>query len=792
MRKLISLVAAIFAIAVIMLCSATGAFAGEITSLDSNFTQDTFDPGSVTINASMTQAAPQSTVTTTLFVVLAWDNTCSQAGYPGGPIDPMYAYLAADHSSSLASANFSDNVSGLPQNVGFCVGAAATSDDITWTISAQHLYFNKPYIDIRQDAAGEHLITVDYDVHPNGLATTHWLSYFKQVNTDQCNSPDPDDLATAQDTPHESIADDLDNPHTINGAIDNLEIETQYCIGFRASNMLGDDISTYWSFETTGSAPVIDDVNYTVDATHIYYGFDVTPGTNLNDVEVDIQYFEPTGAGCTIPPNPTSTWYHVFTNTPRGFSPIHETGFVDGLTAGTTYCIRPIGINMWAGSDPIPFESITTTAPAAATISDPQISPPTAPGTDAKLSVSIGDGGAQAAINTISDYNVYVHHVTAARCNEAEFSGGTTILDDSDWFTDEQDLSYDLDNLVLGENYCIAVFVDSAWGDAYDAVVFKSFVFGAAAPLVTGVTSDPNLTSIDFGATVNPGYLDTDYGVKYQLKPPATSCASLSSGWTIKQQSIAGSDATGHAVAVTATGLTPDTDYCAYFYATNSISTTSTPISLVHTDADATPPSVPTGLAPSNVAQATATLSWGASTDNVGVTGYKVFKGGTQIATPAGLSTPVTLACGAGSSFTVAAFDAAGNTSAQSAPLIITGAACDVPPSPPADPTPSPAEPAAPSSKECFDDFSSKKASGKAGKKKIAVIVSGSTSADGQSLTITAKAKSTKAAFKVDGKAVTAKNGSIVITGNPSLATVSFKIGKKLKTIKLAIGKHAC
>jgi len=67
------------------------------------------------------------------------------------------------------------------------------------------------------------------------------------------------------------------------------------------------------------------------------------------------------------------------------------------------------------------------------------------------------------------------------------------------------------------------------------------------------------------------------------------------------------------------------------------------------------------------------TLSWNASTDNVGVTGYRVYRGGTQVASPGGTSASIAgLSAGAPYSFTVSAVDAAGNVSAPSAALSVT------------------------------------------------------------------------------------------------------------------------
>src|SRR5438093_782363 len=53
------------------------------------------------------------------------------------------------------------------------------------------------------------------------------------------------------------------------------------------------------------------------------------------------------------------------------------------------------------------------------------------------------------------------------------------------------------------------------------------------------------------------------------------------------------------------------------------------------TTADTTPPTTPTGLTAAAAGSTGANLSWSASTDNVGVTGYIVRRNGVQVATPA-------------------------------------------------------------------------------------------------------------------------------------------------------------
>ena len=102
-------------------------------------------------------------------------------------------------------------------------------------------------------------------------------------------------------------------------------------------------------------------------------------------------------------------------------------------------------------------------------------------------------------------------------------------------------------------------------------------------------------------------------------------------------------------------------------------SVTSDPATL--TVQDTTPPSVPQNLAASNITDTTVALSWEASTDNVAVDGYKVYTNGADPITVSATSTTMTgLAPGTQYTFTVSAFDAAGNESAQSEPVQVTTA----------------------------------------------------------------------------------------------------------------------
>jgi chitodextrinase len=101
-----------------------------------------------------------------------------------------------------------------------------------------------------------------------------------------------------------------------------------------------------------------------------------------------------------------------------------------------------------------------------------------------------------------------------------------------------------------------------------------------------------------------------------------------------------------------------------------SVTTTALPV------ADTTPPSIPSGLAASNVTQTQARISWAPSSDNVAVTGYRVFRNGVQVATASAANfTDTALTANTAYVYTVAAFDAAGNVSQQSTALAVTTAA---------------------------------------------------------------------------------------------------------------------
>ncbi|MEK5057458.1 lytic polysaccharide monooxygenase [Paenibacillus shunpengii] len=97
---------------------------------------------------------------------------------------------------------------------------------------------------------------------------------------------------------------------------------------------------------------------------------------------------------------------------------------------------------------------------------------------------------------------------------------------------------------------------------------------------------------------------------------------------------------------------------------------------------DTTAPTAPSGLHSMGVTASSVSLMWSASTDNVGVTGYEIYRGSTLVATVSGSTLTYNatgLTANTSYSFTVKAKDAAGNVSAASNALSITTSGAGTP-----------------------------------------------------------------------------------------------------------------
>jgi chitodextrinase len=187
------------------------------------------------------------------------------------------------------------------------------------------------------------------------------------------------------------------------------------------------------------------------------------------------------------------------------------------------------------------------------------------------------------------------------------------------------------------------------------------------------------------------------------LSGSASSPSQINLGWTASTDNVAVTGyrvyrngvllaTLGNVIAHQNTGVSASTTYSYTVQALDAAgnaSAQSTAV-IVTTPAapDAVAPSTPTSLVATAISASRINLSWSASTDNVAVTGYRVFRGGALLVTLGNVTSLQDNNLGAGTTYvyTVRAFDAAGNTSANSvAASATTSAALDT--TPPTTPT---------------------------------------------------------------------------------------------------------
>ena len=188
------------------------------------------------------------------------------------------------------------------------------------------------------------------------------------------------------------------------------------------------------------------------------------------------------------------------------------------------------------------------------------------------------------------------------------------------------------------------------------------------------------------------------------LQQTAATASSVAAGWTASTDNVG---VTGYRVFVDSTlaGTTTTSSYTlsglscgtshlvvvdAYDAAGNrsaqASATLTTSACPAPAPGDSQPPTTPAGLTASSPTQTTVALSWTASSDNVGVSGYGVYSNGSLVATPASTSYTLSgLSCGTSYTVAVDAYDAAGNRSAKTTVTTATSSCPDT--TPPTTPT---------------------------------------------------------------------------------------------------------
>jgi fibronectin type 3 domain-containing protein len=161
-------------------------------------------------------------------------------------------------------------------------------------------------------------------------------------------------------------------------------------------------------------------------------------------------------------------------------------------------------------------------------------------------------------------------------------------------------------------------------------------------------------------------------------------------GYKVFRDNAASPMATVIGTTFSDTGLAPSTTHTYSVMASDATGNLSpaSNVATATTPADTVAPTAPANLTASAANSTTVNLSWTASSDNVGVVSYSVFRdgGGTSIAIVSGTSfSDVGLAVGSTHSYLVKASDLANNQSAASGTVVVTTPGADVtPPSVPA------------------------------------------------------------------------------------------------------------
>jgi chitodextrinase len=214
-------------------------------------------------------------------------------------------------------------------------------------------------------------------------------------------------------------------------------------------------------------------------------------------------------------------------------------------------------------------------------------------------------------------------------------------------------------------------------------VVFNRNLISDTNNQLAGVVG-PSISNVKVNNITSTGAVITWTTDKVSSSQGETKSSGWNSVWTVAPYDATNINGlTTHKVTIS--GLNPSTQYS---YRVTSCGTTNScktwtsnskfkTLATTATPTDATAPTAPTNVTASSITQTGATISWTASTDNVGVTGYNIYINGSTTATNVNLITgtnyPVTnLFPGTTYSIVVKAKDAAGNFSSASNAASIT------------------------------------------------------------------------------------------------------------------------
>ena len=389
----------------------------------------------------------------------------------------------------------------------------------------------------------------------------------------------------------------------------------------------------------------------------------------------------------------------------------------DSVTVGTTSAAHNVQVTN-TGSVGASLSSVTSIGPFAISqnycVANGSWNGVMAPGTHCDLSVVFAPVAADSATGTLSISgagSVYpvtltgtgVAPVTSVSVSLASLAFGsvtigTTSAGQNVQVTNTGSVGVSVSSVTstgpfaISQNYCVA---NGSWNGVM-APGTHCDVFVAFAPVVGGNAT--GTLSISAAAVVYPITLAGMGVAPADTTPPTVSIASPGNGATVSGTIPVSASAADNVSVVgvqfkldgTNLGLEETSSTYSIAWDTTTVSngshaltavardaagntSTSLPVSVTVSNPDTLPPSLPTGLTATADSASQITLAWSPAADNVGVTGYQVFRNGVQIGIASGSSyqdtglSPVTVY-----TYTVAAFDAAGNTSGKSFPAAAT------------------------------------------------------------------------------------------------------------------------
>ncbi|WP_354576115.1 LamG-like jellyroll fold domain-containing protein [Frigoribacterium sp. UYMn621] len=369
--------------------------------------------------------------------------------------------------------------------------------------------------------------------------------------------------------------------------------------------------------------------------------------------------------------NVAVTGYSVYRGTTSGFTADSSSKVADTTSASYSDPTLAVGTYFYKVTATDAAGNMSAASAASAGVAIADSTPPTAP-----TAVTASVSGASVSLNwTASTDDVGVTGYSVHRGNSADFTAGA-----ANKIANVATTSYLDSNLGAGTYYYRVVALDAASNASAASDVASAVVTDSTAPTApSGVTATATGTSVAVEWTASTDNVGVAGYTVYR---------GTTSGFTADASSKI-ADASGTSYADTAPGAGT------FFYqvtakdAAGNVSAASSSASV--SIADTTAPTVPSGLT-ATVAGSTVTLSWTASTDDVAVTGYSVYRGAS-----AGFTADASTRIGGATSpsyvdsglavgtyyYRVVALDAASNASAASdvASAVVTDSTAPTAPS---------------------------------------------------------------------------------------------------------------